>query len=152
MQGVKFIVSEQIHVARAVVVAVISAGNGAIPLPGKRAVLDAALIKDTIAEYYKQLGIADLTSDNFERFHEFEDVLRRYNFRSNDEVISSLEFEAHGARKVQDVSKYIPILGTIVAGSISFPLTLRYLIRCVNELEELALAVWDEAANKNKSI
>ena len=132
--------------------AAISAVNGAIPLPDKRALLDAKLVKDAVTDYYKKLGISDLTSDNFERFHEFEDILRRYNFQSNEQVILSLESEPDRSRKVQDVCKYIPIVGTTIAGSISFALTLPYLLRCVNELEKLALAVWDEAAKKNKSM
>ena len=59
------------------------------------------------------------------------------------------ESEPPGAYKAQYVSKYTPIVGPVIAGTISFVLTLRYLRRCVNELEEVALAVWDEAAKQS---
>ena len=148
----EFILCRQLFIVRAVAAAAISAVNGAIPLPEKRDARDAILVKDTVTDYYKQLGIPDLTPDNFERFHEFEGILRRYNFQPNKQAILSLASQADRSRKVQDVCKYIPIVGTTIAGSISFALMLRYLVRCVNKLEELALAVWDEAAKKNKSI
>ena len=98
------------------------------------------------------LDIPDLKPDNFERFDEFEDILRRFNFQSNEQVNFSLESEADRSRKVQDVCEYIPTVGTTIAGSISFALTLHYLLRCVNELEELAVAVWDEAAKNDRSV
>ena len=129
--------------------ATISARNGAIPIPGRGAVLDAKLIRDTIEDYHGQLGLHNVTSDTFEQFNKYEKVLQIYKFQSDEELVSSLNSGAHGLRKVQEVSKYIPILGTVIAGSISFRLMLRYLKRCVNELEVVALAVWDDAAKRS---
>ncbi|CAB4003800.1 interferon-inducible GTPase 5-like, partial [Paramuricea clavata] len=135
--------------ARAVAVATISARNGVIPIPRWGAVLDAKLIRDTIEEYHIRLGLHDITSDTFEEFNKYEKVLQIYKFQSDEELLLSLNSEAHGLRKVQEVSKYIPILGTLIAGSISFVLMSRYLERCVDELEVVALAVWDDAAKRS---
>ena len=96
-------------------------------------------------DYYRRLGLHDITSDNFERFNEFKGVLQRYHFQSGEELCLPLESELRAARESQGFSKYIPILGTIIAGRILFRRTLRYLLRCVDELEEVALAVSDEA-------
>ncbi|CAB4036457.1 interferon-inducible GTPase 5-like, partial [Paramuricea clavata] len=134
---------------RAVAVATISARNGVIPIPGRGAVLDAELIRDTIEDYHRQLGLHDVTSDTFEEFNKYEKVLQIYKFQSDEELLLSLNSESHGLRKVQEVSKYIPILGTIIAGRISFVLMSRYLERCVDELEVVALAVWDDAAKRS---
>ncbi|CAB4036395.1 interferon-inducible GTPase 5-like [Paramuricea clavata] len=47
--------------------------------------------------------------------------------------------------------KYREIIETyqFTAGSISFAFTLRYLLRSINELEEVAMTVWDNAAKRS---
>ena len=128
--------------------ATISAGNGANPFSGG-AVFDAELIRDTVKDYHRQLDLHDVTSDTFEQFNKYEKVLQRYKFQSDEELLLSLNSEAHGLRKVQEVSKYIPILGTAIAGSISFALMLRYLVRCVDELEEVAIVYMCGTTQRN---
>ena len=63
-------------------------------------------------------------------------------------MILKLTFEELGALAAGEAAKYIPFVGIGIAGSISFAFTLRYLLRCINDLERVALAIWDEEASQ----
>ena len=50
---------------------------------------------------------------------------------------------------VEEVSAFIPIVGPVIAKSKSFAYALGYLTDSLNEIEEAALAVWDNAAKES---
>ena len=133
------------NIAQAVAVAAISAATGAIPIPAVGATIDFALILGTVTGYFKQLGLSDKTSGQLEKYVH---IYTRYQFQSVGEWLLKLACEELGALAVGEATKYIPLIGIGIAGSISFGFTLLYLLRCVNDLERVALAVWDEATDQ----
>ena len=125
--------------------ATISAGASAIPIPGVGAAIDFALIRGTIMAYYIQLGLNNTTSEERALLDKkYNDIIDRY--KSSSTVVTKALGLMVG---VEEISKYIPIIGVVIASSVGFAVTLHYLIRCINELEEAAIAVWDNAAKRS---
>ena len=131
--------------------ATISAGASAIPIPGVGAAIDFAVIRGTIMAYYIQLGLNNTTSEERALLDKkYNDIIDRYKSSSVKEFASTVVTKALGLMVgVEEISKYIPIIGVVIASSVGFALTLHYLIRCINELEEAAIAVWDNAAKRS---
>ena len=135
--------------------ATISAGASAILIPGVGAAIDLALIKGTIMAYYRQMGLSNTTSEERALLEtKYKEIIDRYQSASLKRSIK--EFTSTVVTKalvvmigVEEISKYIPIIGTVIASSVGFAVTLHYLIRCINELEEAAIAVWDNAAKRS---
>ena len=136
--------------AQAVAVAAVSAGTGAIPILGVGAVVDFVLISGTIAVYYTQFGLNNTTAEELKLLgKKYMEIIARYQFSSATEFASTFATKSIGAVfAVEQVSAFIPIIGIALAGSISFAFTLRYLFLSINELEEAAMAVWDNAAKR----
>ncbi len=128
-----------------------SAGTGAIPIPGVGGVIDLVLIGGTITVYYRQLGLNNTTPEELELLDKkYMEIIQRYQFRSAAEFASTFATKTFVLiLGVEEVSAFIPIIGIVLAGSISFAFTLRYLFRSINELEEAATAVWDNAARRS---
>ena len=141
-----------IYVAQAVAVATISAGTGTIPIPGVGVAVDYVLIKGTIVMFVRQLGLSDIKSEDLASLDtKYTEIIKRYeSVLSDKETVKTTVTKAMGVLMgIEEVSKYIPLVGLFIAGSIAFALTLRYLLRVVNELEETAIAVWDNAAKRS---
>ncbi|CAB4016205.1 interferon-inducible GTPase 5-like [Paramuricea clavata] len=136
---------------QAVAVATISAGAGAIPIPCVGGVIGTILITGTMMVYYRQLGLNNTTAEERALLDEkYRGIIERYQSRSPNDVVSILSTKALTVIVgVEEVSKYIPLIGLAIASSIGFALTLRYLLKCINELEEAAIAVWDNAAKRS---
>ena len=130
--------------ARAVLVATASASTSAIPVPGVGAIVDLAVIFSETRLYRKQFGIP---ADESKEFKNMNDVLRKkvLNFSCTTVAKMSSEIAADATLKLgaEEVTKYIPIAGTIIASTISFGFTSSYLVRCINALEDVALKIWD---------
>ena len=130
--------------------ATLSAAGGAIPIPGVGGVLDIVLIRCTVKAYCKQLGLNNSTTEEIALLDtKYKEIIQRYeSIISAKELASSVVTKASGIMiGVEEISKYIPIFGIVIASSAAFALTLRYLLSAVAELEEAAIAVWDNAAN-----
>ena len=141
-----------IYVAQAVAVATISAGTGAIPVSGVGVAIDYVLIKGTIVMFVRQLGLSDIKSEDLASLDtKYTEIIKRYKSVASDKkTVKTTVTKAMGVLMgIEEVSKYIPLVGLFIAGSIAFALTLRYLLRVVNELEETAIAVWDNAAKRS---
>ncbi|XP_028404337.1 interferon-inducible GTPase 5-like [Dendronephthya gigantea] len=136
--------------AQAVAVAVVSAGSGAVPVPGLGCVLDLILIGGTIRNYYRAFGLGNTTPEELELLNKhYRDIIKRYGLTSVLAIFKSAGTKtALVLLSVEEVSKFIPILGLVIAGSASFATSLYFLNRSVNEMEEVALAVWDNAAER----
>ena len=131
--------------------ATVSAATGVIPIPGVGGAIDAVLIGGTITVYYRQFGLNNTTPEELEVLDKkIKEIIERYHIRSAAELASTVATKTFGIMLgVEEVSKFIPIIGMVIAGSISFAFTLRYLLRSIKELEEAAMAVWDNAAERS---
>ena len=134
--------------------ATVSAGTGAIPIPVIGGVIDTALIGGTIMSCYRKFGLHNTTPEALALLDQkYREIITRYHFRSAGELVFTAATKTVGLiLGVEEVSKFIPIIGMVIASSISFAFTLRYLLRSINELEEAAIAVWDNAAKQSVQI
>ena len=137
----------EIFKAQAVAVAALSAVTGTIPIPGVGGALDCALIGTTVAVYYKKFGLKNTTAEKIGLLDEkCKDIILRYQVKSAAKLASKIATQNLGFKfGIEEVFKFIPIMGMAIAGSISFAMTLCYLIKSINELEEAALVVWNNA-------
>ena len=131
--------------------AALSAATGAIPIPGVGGVIDVILIRGTIMVYYRQFGLNNTTLEEDTLLEKkIRDIVERYSFRSVLDFAPAIATKTFGLMLgVEEVSTFIPIIGIVIAGSISFAFTLHYLLKAINELEEAAMAVWDNAAKQS---
>ena len=133
--------------------ATVSAATGAIPVPGVGGFIDAVLIRGAIMTFFRQLGLNDTSSKERDLLDKkYTDIIDRYRSLagSTKKFVATLVGKSLGvALGIEEVSKYIPIIGIVIASSISFAYTLRYLLKAINELEEAAVAVWDTAAKRS---
>ncbi|CAB4034565.1 Hypothetical predicted protein [Paramuricea clavata] len=121
-----------------------TAPSSAIPIPGVGAAVDLALIVEEVVQYRKLFGLPGNDSEEFKKLDEaLKGRLLRYSIKTAMKLAAEIASELALELGVEEVVKYIPIAGTILACAISATLTSRYLIRCINELEEVALLIMD---------
>ena len=119
----------------------------ALPIPAVEDDIDVARIGGAVGVYYRQLGLNNLKSDDLESLDtKFREIIERYQPSSTIEFASPIETKKGG---VEVVLKFIPVIGRAIAGSKSFAITIGYLTSALDEMEEAALAVWDNAAEKS---
>ena len=135
---------------QAVLVASLSGAASAIPAVG--GMIDIVLIRGTIMAYYMQLGLSNTTSEERETLDKkYKEIIDKYNpgrVKEWASTTASVSKTLGLIIGVEEVSKFIPIIGIAISGSISFALTLKYLHSAVNDLEETAIAVWDNTAKR----
>ena len=102
--------------------------------------------------YYRELGLDDLTDNQLAKLPTRiqEIIVGRYRIKSvRDFATSAASKTLAKSMAVEEASKVIPIVGAVIAGSISFIFMLHYLLCCISELEEAALAAWDDAVKRS---
>ncbi len=102
--------------------------------------------------YYRELGLDNLTGDQLAKLPtRIQEIIgNRYRIKSiKDLATSAASKKLAKSMAVEEASKVIPIVGAVIAGTISFTFMLDYLLRCISELEEAALAAWDDALKRS---
>ena len=94
--------------------------------------------------YKSQLGLFKEDSDEFQRMSPInQEKVRKFCLTSAVQIGQLLKcYTASSA--VEEFTRYIPLLGSAIAGSISFSSTYYFLHQCLNELEKIALDLLDE--------
>ena len=125
-------------------VATLSLGGAIIPLPGLSIAVDLTLITAELNLYKSQLGLHEENSSYFRKMSpEIQGRVQKFSFTSVIQIANAVA--AYGACSgVEEVSRYIPILGSAIAGSISFSSTYYFLHRSLGELENTAMDYLDE--------
>ena len=135
------------EIAGAVGVAITSgASSAAIPLPGLDVVVDVALLVSTLTIYYKALGLDNLSPDVIDKLPKDvqEIITKKYQFKNVKEFLGSTGAKTLlKSMAVEEVFKFVPIVGQVLGAGISFTFMLHYLLRCIKDLEKAALAIWD---------
>ena len=129
-----------------------SAGAGASPIPGVGVVADVALIINATSIYYREMGLDDLPVDQLAKLptHIQEIINNRYRIKSVKDLATSAASKSLAVSMgAEEASKVIPIVGSVIGSTVSFIFMLHYLLRCISELEEAALAVWDDAVMRS---
>ena len=125
-------------------VAAASAAVAVVPLPGLSFAVDIALITGEISFYRSQLGLPEADSVEFSMLNvDMQKRVRKFCFTSAAQL--SVFLAAYASQSaVEEASRYIPIVGLAVAGSMSFGSTYYLLHRCLEALEKTAIEVIED--------
>lgn len=117
-----------------------SAVVGTIPLPGASAVYDANLIIDEINMYRTTLGLPKEWSEEFTKLHSAtKETAAKLTAALASYVVSEV---------AEEYARFIPFIGTGIAGAISFATTLAFLRYYLKKGEDAALLALKAAVQK----
>ena len=117
-------------------VASASAAAAAVPLPGLNIAVDLAMITQEMNLYKSQLGLTELklrkmSPEDQERFQKFC-IANIVN------LATSLTTYSAGTT-IEEFARFIPFIGSAIAGGISFACTYSFLHKSLDELEKIAV-------------
>jgi len=127
-------------------VAAASGVAAAIPVPGLSFAVDGALILRELSLYRIQLGLPEIDSAEFAMLHlaTREKVLSVSLTTAVELSVVLVPYAAEAA--IEEAIRYIPIIGWLVAGCMSFGATYHALNSLLTSVEEAAKLVLKEAA------
>ena len=137
---------------RMFVVTGISAGVAAAPVPGLSIAVDALLVCNEVRAYITQLGIPVEGSIIFKAVSfttQKTIVATQARFSSVAKILALFGKEVATGLAVEEASRFIPVIGSVIASSLSFACTIFFLQSCLKEIEEVALAVLKEAKHQS---
>ena len=118
-------------------VAGVSATVAAVPVPGLSVAFDVGLLIKEINFYKFQLGIPDENSKGFQGTT--SEVILKMKHSFSAYVLGST---------AEEFARFIPLLGSPIAGSLSFASTYMFLHECLKEVEEAALTFLEETSSR----
>ncbi|XP_013380875.1 uncharacterized protein LOC106151966 [Lingula anatina] len=128
-------------------IAALSAVGGAVPVPGVSAVLDVSLLLKEIIFFRKQFGLDEVALKRFRRSSgvnpkALEEILKDCACLALDKK-TLLELGKRFAVQtaVEEISRLIPVVGSIVAGGISFYTSLKILELLINDMKEASFKI-----------
>ena len=144
------IVKQKVDILRGRIwmVATASAAAAAVPVPGLSIVVDSALIFKEIIYYRSQLCLPSLeTSDFFKLSVATQGRIREVSIQSTAQLSAFLAPYAVESG-IEEYVRYVPYVGSAIAGGLSFATTFSALRGCLQKVEEASLAVIKESAEK----
>ena len=120
-----------------------------VPVPGLSIAVDLGLITAEITFYRSQLGLPEEGSERFENLDvQLQERVSKFCFTTAVQVGTLLAaFSAESV--IEEVTRFIPFIGSVIAGSMSFCTTYYFLQRSLKELEETAMMVLDDIAARS---
>ena len=145
-----YIVKQKVDIlkGRIWMVATASAAAAAAPVPGLSIAVDSALILKEISYYRSQLCLPSLeTSDFLKLSVATQGLIRDVSIQSTTQLAT---FLAPYALKsgIQEGVRYVPFIGSVIAGGLSFAITSSALRGYLQKVEEASLAVIQESVDK----
>ena len=129
-------------------VATASAAAAIIPVPGLSIVVDSALILKEISFYRSQLCLPSLESSDFLKLSvATQGRIRDVSIQSTAQLFAFLAPYALESG-IEEYVRYVPFVGSAIAGGLSFAVTFSALRGCLQKVEEASLAVIKESAEK----
>ena len=130
-------------------VASVSAATAMFPIPGLSVVVDIALMIKEITFYRNQLGLPEEDSTEFANLQiRTQEKVRSVCLTTAAKLTTFLTaYAAEGS--VEEFARFIPLVGSAIAGGTSFATTYYGLQHCLEKMEEVALTILDEAAQKS---
>lgn len=128
-------------------VASLSGAAAAIPVPGLSFAVDTGLVLKELIFYRNQLGLPETGSAEFAKLH-----LTTKEVLSDGRTIAAqlrgvfAPYVAEAA--VEEVTRYVPVVGLVIASGMSFGATYFALSKLLTNVEEAAKLVLKEAAAK----
>ena len=130
------------------VAAASAAAAAVIPLPGLSIVVDFGLLTHEVNFYKSQLGLPREESNEFLKMtKENQEKILKFCF-TNVAQLTKIFTVFAASSAVEEVARFLPLVGSAIAGSISFGSTYYFLRQCLNELEKTALHLLDETNAK----
>ena len=127
-------------------VATLSAAVAFFPIPGLSIAVDVGLILKEFALYRSQLDLPEKGTADFEKLQvTTKEVVAKLSITTAVQLGAYLSVFATESA-VEEAVSYIPILGSIIASTMSFTTTYAALQKCLKAVEETALLVLKEAA------
>ena len=131
------------------IVAAASAAAAVVPIPGLSVAVDIALIMNEISFYRSQLGLPEEGSAEFARLNvNTQEKVRKMCLTTAAQVSGFLAAYASESA-IEEFSRFIPFVGLAIAGGLSFATTYCGLNHCLEKVEESALSVLREAAQRS---
>ena len=125
-----------------------SAAAAIIPVPGLSIVVDSALILHEISFYRSQLCLPSLgSSDFFKLSVATQGRIRDVSIQSTAQLYAFLAPYALES-SIEEYVRYVPFVGSAIAGGLSFAATFAALRGLLQKVEEASLAVIKESAEK----
>ena len=119
-----------------------------VPVPGVSAALDLGLVVKKVNSYRCQLGLPEKESELFKELSP-EMKARVHRFCTTGAMEIGKRLAAYAASSsVEEFARYVPVLGSVIAGSVSFSTTYYFLHTYLSELEETAMNLLDEIKAK----
>ena len=129
-------------------VATASAAAAVVPVPGFSIAVDSALILHEISLYRSQLCLPSLeTSDFFKLSVATQGRIRDVSIQSTAQLYAFLAPYALES-SIEEYVRYVPFIGSTIAGGLSFAATFAALRGCLQKVEEASLAVIKESGEK----
>ena len=130
-------------------VAAASGTAALVPIPGLSVAVDIGLITKEISFYRAQLGLPEEGSPEFAKLTiTNQEKIRKICLTTTTQVAGFLAAYA-SETALEEFSRFIPIVGFAIAGSMSFATTYYGLQHCLERVEESALSILNEAAQKS---
>ena len=127
-------------------VATLSAAVAFFPIPGLSIAVDVGLILKEFAFYRSQLDLPEKGTDKFEKLHATtQAAVSKLSITTAAQLATYLSVFATESA-VEEAVSFIPILGSLIASTMSFTTTYAALQQCLKAVEETALLVLKEAA------
>ena len=127
-------------------VASFSAVAAFFPVPGLSIAVDIPLILNEFALYRSQLDLPEKGTADFEKLQvTTQEAVGKLSITTAAQLVAYLTVFATESAAEEAVS-YIPILGSVIASTMSFTTTYTALQQCLKAVEETALLVLKEAA------
>lgn len=129
-------------------VATAAAAAAMVPLPGLSIVVDSALILYEISLYRSQLCLPSLgTSDFLNLSVATQGRIRDASIKWTKQLYAFLALYALKSG-IQEGVRYVPLIGSAIAGGLSFAATFSALRGCLQKVEEASVAVIKESVKK----
>ena len=142
------IVKQKIDIlkGRTWMVATASAAAAVVPVTGFSIAVDSALILHEISYYRSQLCLPSLGSSDFLKLSvATQGRIRTVSIQSTAQLFAFLAPYAMES-SIEEYVRFIPVIGSAIAGGLSFAVTFSALRGCLQKVEEASLAIIKESA------
>ncbi|XP_029182159.2 interferon-inducible GTPase 5-like [Acropora millepora] len=126
-----------------------SAAAAMVPVPGLSLAVDTELILKELSLYRSQLGLPEEGSAEFAKLHvTTKEKVLKVGLTTAAQLSEFLAPYAAEAAATEEVARYLPFIGLVIASNMSFGATYYALHKLLGAVEDAALSVLREAHEK----
>ncbi len=144
---------------RIYIIAAASAAVATIPTPGLYIVADIALLAKEVNMYMSQLNLNTKSLETLSRVYgipsqhmsRISTIVQAQNFNGVQSNLQTLLHDMAVNEALEEADKFVPVIGSVVATSVSYSTTLLVLRRILDEIKRASLQVFDMATKLAKT-